>query len=97
VIAFMHTQAWRSMVGLDHLPRVGEFIRVAPGAGLVDDHDGLYEVICVMHTVGSGRVDLYATRVADAGPKVGWDDVMSKVCAVASGDLEQGDRSDGPQ
>lgn len=77
MIAFMHTESWASMVGLDHMPRERELIRVAPEAGLVDERDGLYEVLRVMHSVGSGRIDFYARRIADAGRHVGWDDVMT--------------------
>jgi hypothetical protein len=75
VIAYLHTEAFATMIGTDHIPRIGEKIRISPEPGVPDERDGLFQVIDVLYEVpcnpGKQRIDIYAKRVCDAPTKLG--------------------------
>jgi hypothetical protein len=76
VIAYLHTQEFSTMIGTDHIPRIGEKLRLPPEPEVPDNRNGLFHVIDVLYEVpsnpGKQRVDIYAQRVGNA-PWLLWD------------------------
>lgn len=79
-----------SICGADHIPRVGEKVRVAfpetdEWAWADGEDQGLYEVLDVLYEVpnnpGRQRVDVYAKKVCDLPEDLGfesWEQVTYK-------------------
>jgi hypothetical protein len=75
MISYMHTPDDEpiSLVH-DHPISQGMLLRI-----LNDGVDGLYNVVRVMHTTPSGRVDVYATRISDVPDSTTWSAIMDAI------------------
>lgn len=87
MIATLHTEEFSCFAGLNHMARQGETLIVGPkGFDADDNRVGTFEIVRVVHTVGSGRVDLYAVRVGEARGKRDWASIMDHEPVVAMGE-----------
>ena len=68
MIAHLHTAEHGFVIGTDHIPRIGEKIRIPSEPNIPDERDGWYMIQDVVYEVpnnpGRQRVDIYAQKLA---------------------------------
>lgn len=79
MIGTLHTKDFSCLIAGDHVPRKGELLSCdgyAAGLGQ-SEKDGIFEVTHVMYQYpnnpGSQRVDIYARRLGEGIPEIGFD------------------------